>query len=101
MVCTDGLDREALTGNPESDQSARVPSRTHPLRAPDARGLPRRAWVALACAVGVVGAVGGLATPEAIRAELDRIEPDLYRYPAIDPPSLRAAVDQMLSLFEG
>lgn len=42
----------------------------------------------------------GLATPASIRAELDRIEPDLYRFPAIDPPSLRAAVDEMLSPYE-
>jgi hypothetical protein len=41
-----------------------------------------------------------LATPEAIRTELDRIEPELYRYPAIDPPSLRAAVEEMLAPFE-
>lgn len=42
----------------------------------------------------------GLATPQAIRAELERIEPELYRYPAVDPPSLRAAVDEMLGPFE-
>lgn len=38
----------------------------------------------------------GLVAPQAIRAELDRVEGDLYRYPAIDPPSLRRSVDEVL-----
>ena len=38
----------------------------------------------------------GLVTPEAIRAEWTRIRDDLYRYPAIDPASLAANIDQAL-----
>ena len=40
---------------------------------------------------------GGLVTPEAIRDEWARIRDDLYRYPAIDPASLAASIDQALA----
>ena len=39
----------------------------------------------------------GLVTASEIRAELDRIEPELYRYPAIDPTTLRRAVEEILA----
>lgn len=39
---------------------------------------------------------GGLVTPDAIRAEWARIRDDLYRYPAIDPTSLAASIDEAL-----
>lgn len=35
----------------------------------------------------------GLITGVQVRAMFDRIEPELYRFPAIDPPSFRRAVD--------
>jgi uncharacterized nucleotidyltransferase DUF6036 len=38
----------------------------------------------------------GLVTPEALRAHFAAIEPDLYRYPAIDPASFRRAVNNVL-----
>lgn len=37
----------------------------------------------------------GLITGQQVREMFARIEPDLYRYPAIDPPSFRHAVDTM------
>lgn len=38
----------------------------------------------------------GRVTPEGIRAEWARVRDDLYRYPAIDPASLAASIDQAL-----
>lgn len=38
----------------------------------------------------------GLVTPDALREAFERIEPELYRYPAIDPPSFRMALDDAL-----
>jgi len=38
----------------------------------------------------------GLVEPEQLRQHFQAIEPGLYRYPAIDPPSFRRAVDEML-----
>ncbi len=38
----------------------------------------------------------GLVNPKDVRAQFDLIEPDLYRFPAIDPTSFRAAVDKLL-----
>lgn len=38
----------------------------------------------------------GLVDPAAIRATFAAIEPDLYRYPSIDPPSFRRAVEAAL-----
>lgn len=35
-----------------------------------------------------------LITPLQVRDQFARIEPDLYRFPAIDPASFRAAVDE-------
>lgn len=43
----------------------------------------------------------GLVSPDEIRAELDRIEGELYRYPAVDPPALRRAVDEVLGRLGG
>lgn len=37
----------------------------------------------------------GLVTPAELRRMFDQIEPQLYRYPAIDPPTFRRAVDAM------
>ena len=37
-----------------------------------------------------------LITPLQVRDQFARIEPDLYRFPAIDPASFRAAVDEAL-----
>jgi hypothetical protein len=37
----------------------------------------------------------GLVNPEDARTQFDLIEPELYRFPAIDPASFRAAVDQL------
>ena len=37
----------------------------------------------------------GLVNPEDVRAQFDLIESELYRFPAIDPVSFRAAVDEM------
>jgi len=36
----------------------------------------------------------GLVDPELLLALLARIEPELYRYPAIDPPTFRRAVER-------
>ncbi len=38
----------------------------------------------------------GLVEPSRVRALYDAIEPDLYRYPAIDPPAFRRALDSAL-----
>jgi hypothetical protein len=40
----------------------------------------------------------GLVDPDDVRAQFDLIEPELYRFPAIDPASFRTAVD---TLFPG
>ena len=37
----------------------------------------------------------GLITPDRLLDDLAAIEPQLYRYPAIDPPSFRRAVEHM------
>ena len=37
-----------------------------------------------------------LVTPPQLLAYFERIEPDLYRYPAIDPPSFRRAVEAVV-----
>lgn len=37
----------------------------------------------------------GLVDPTEARAQFARIESDLYRFPAIDPDSFRAAVDDL------
>ena len=37
----------------------------------------------------------GLVNPEDVRTQFDLIEPDLYRFPAIDPASFRRAVDEL------
>jgi len=37
----------------------------------------------------------GLVSPEDVRTQFDLIEPNLYRFPAIDPASFRAAVDEL------
>ena len=37
----------------------------------------------------------GLVDPATLREAFAAIEPELYRYPAIDPPSFRRAVDEM------
>lgn len=39
----------------------------------------------------------GLVDPSRARALYDAIEPDLYRYPAIDPPTFRRKVDSALA----
>jgi len=43
----------------------------------------------------------GLIEPRTIRRVFDEIEPLLYRYPAIDPPSYRRAVDDLLGEEQG
>jgi hypothetical protein len=40
----------------------------------------------------------GLVNPEDVRAQFDLIEPELYRLPAIDPASFRAAVDELFRI---
>lgn len=40
----------------------------------------------------------GLITGPAAREFFQRLEPDLYRFPAIDPPTFRRAVDAMFPL---
>lgn len=40
---------------------------------------------------------GGLVQPDRLRELFDAIESELYRYPAIDPRSFRAAVDSALT----
>lgn len=42
----------------------------------------------------------GLVTGPALRDYLRRVEPELYRYPAIDPPSLRSAVEDAATAWE-
>ena len=42
---------------------------------------------------------GGHVDPAAVRAELGRIEPELYRFPAVDPATLRSAVEAVLSAY--
>lgn len=37
----------------------------------------------------------GLITPSQVRDQFARIEPDLYRFPAIDPASFREAIDEV------
>jgi hypothetical protein len=37
----------------------------------------------------------GLVDPAQVRAQFDRIEPELYRFPAIDPEAFRAAVVEL------
>jgi hypothetical protein len=39
----------------------------------------------------------GLVDPARLRELYDRIEPELYRYPAIEPPAFRRKVDRALS----
>ncbi len=39
----------------------------------------------------------GLVEPARLRALFEQIEPQLYRYPALDPPSFRRAVDAALA----
>jgi Nucleotidyltransferase of unknown function (DUF6036) len=46
-------------------------------------------------------AAGGHVRPHDLRAEFDRIEPELYRFPAIDPASMRRAVEHTLAELEG
>jgi len=41
----------------------------------------------------------GLVTPAALRIELAPVEPELYRFPAVDPPSLRRAVNDAIERF--
>ena len=43
----------------------------------------------------------GLIDPGRLMEHFGRIEPHLYRYPAVDPPSFRAAVERMMSDLEG
>jgi hypothetical protein len=37
----------------------------------------------------------GMVNPEDVRAQFDQIEPELFRFPAIDPASFRASVDAL------
>jgi hypothetical protein len=39
----------------------------------------------------------GLVEPARLRALFDAIEPELFRYPAIDPPTFRRKLDQALA----
>jgi hypothetical protein len=41
-------------------------------------------------------AASGMVEPERLRRLYDAIEPDLYRYPAIDPSAFRRKVDAVL-----
>lgn len=41
----------------------------------------------------------GLVEPARLREYFDAIEPELYRFPAIDPPSFRRAVEQLAGRF--
>lgn len=43
----------------------------------------------------------GLVDPARVRQYFAQIEPLLFRYPAIDPPSFRQAVEEMLSTVNG
>ena len=38
---------------------------------------------------------GGLVDPADALAQFDAIEPELYRFPAIDPPSFRRSVEEL------
>ena len=38
---------------------------------------------------------GGLVEPEQLRRHFAAIEPNLYRYPAVDSPSFRRALDEL------
>ena len=38
----------------------------------------------------------GLIDPDQLLALLARIEPELYRYPAVDPPTFRRAVERFV-----
>lgn len=38
----------------------------------------------------------GLVEPERLLELFEEIEPELYRYPAIDPPSFRRAVEELV-----
>lgn len=38
-----------------------------------------------------------LVTPAALRRHFEAIEPELYRYPAIDPPTFRRALEEILT----
>ena len=40
---------------------------------------------------------GGLVQPQRLRELFDAVETELFRYPAIDPPSFRAAVNAALT----
>jgi hypothetical protein len=40
----------------------------------------------------------GLVTAAGARAQFEQVEPLLYRFPAIDPPSFRAAVEELFPL---
>ena len=37
----------------------------------------------------------GLVGPADVRAQFDTIEPELYRFPAIDPASFRKSVEEL------
>jgi hypothetical protein len=39
----------------------------------------------------------GLVDPRELRRRFEQIEPQLYRYPAIDPAAFRRAVDQAIA----
>lgn len=39
----------------------------------------------------------GLVDASEVRASFERIEPELFRFPNIDPPSFRRAVEHFLS----
>lgn len=39
----------------------------------------------------------GLVTVEGVRAAFDEAEPNLYRYPAVDPVTYRQALDDVTS----
>ena len=42
----------------------------------------------------------GLATAAGLREMFDRIRPNLYRYPAIDPDSFARALDEAIGVAE-
>ncbi|MGH2725604.1 MAG: DUF6036 family nucleotidyltransferase [Actinomycetota bacterium] len=42
---------------------------------------------------------GGLVEPVRLRELFERIEPELFRYPAIDPPSFRRAVEEVVERY--
>lgn len=39
----------------------------------------------------------GIVTPEQLRTQFAQVEPELYRYPAVDPGSFRRALDEALA----